>query len=58
MVVASPNPTDFASLAAAAGATLSGTMESSVEGSRFLAALAGQDPARMAAIWLPYRIHE
>ena len=58
VVVASPNPIDFTALAATAGASLSGTMESSVDGSRFLAALAAHDPTRMAVIWLPYQVHE
>ena len=58
VVVAASKPIDFAALAAAAGANLSGTMDRSVEGSGFLAALAGQDPARMALIWLPYQVHE
>ena len=58
VVTASPSPIDFTALAAAAGASLSGTMESSLEGSRFLAALAANEPARMAVIWLPYQVHE
>ena len=58
VVVASARPIDFAALAAAAGATVAGTMQRAVEGSGFLAALAGQDPARIAVIWLPYQVHD
>ncbi|MCY4452551.1 MAG: hypothetical protein OXC01_11435 [Immundisolibacterales bacterium] len=58
VVVASPSPINFAAMARAAGASLTDTMSQSVEGSRFLAALAGQDPARMAVIWLPYQVHD
>ena len=58
VVVASPSPINFAAMARAAGASLSDTMNQSVEGSHFLAALAGQDPSRMAVIWLPYQVHD
>ena len=58
VVVAAPKPLDFAALAPAVGETLSGTMKRAVDGSGFLAALAGQDPARMSVMWLPYSVHE
>ena len=58
VVVASPRPIDFGALARAVGASLAETMNAAVEGSDFLAALAGQDPARTALIWLPYQVHE
>ena len=58
VVVASPRPIDFGALARAAGASFAETMNVAVEGSAFLAALAAQDPARMAVIWLPYQVHE
>ena len=58
IVVAASNPLDFTALAAAVGETLPGTMKRAVDGSGFLAALAGQDPARMTVIWLPYSVHE
>ena len=58
VVVAAPQPLDFSALAAGAGETLSGTMARAVDGSDFLAALAGLDPARMAVTWLPYSVHE
>ena len=57
VVVAAPRPLDFAALAPEAGASLSGTLGRAVDGSRFFAALATQDPARMAVIWLPYQVH-
>ena len=57
VVVAAPRPLDFAALAAEAGATLTETLDQADEGSRFFAALAAQDPARMALIWLPYQVH-
>ena len=58
VVVAAPQPLDFSALAAGVGETLSGTMARAVDGSGFLAALAGLDPARMAVTWLPYSVHE
>ena len=58
VVVASPQPIDFGALARAAGASLAETMNVAVEGAAFFAALAEQDPARMALIWLPYQVHE
>ena len=58
VVVAAPQPLDFSALAAGAGETLSGTMARAVDGSGFLAALAGLDPARMSVTWLPYSVHE
>ena len=58
VVVAAARPLDFAALAPMVGETLTGTMERAVDGSGFLAALAGQDPARMTVIWLPYSVHE
>lgn len=58
VVVASARSIDFASLAPEAAGTLSGTMQRAVDGSGFLAALAGEDPARMAVIWLPYQVHD
>lgn len=57
VVVAAPRPLDFAALAAEAGASLSETLDRADDGSRFFAALAAQDPARMALIWLPYQVH-
>ena len=60
VIVATPNPLDYAPLAAQAVTNegLTGTMKRAVDGSGFLAALAAQDPARMAVIWLPYSVHE
>ena len=58
VVVASPRPIDFGALAQSAGTSLAETMNVAVAGSDFLAALASQDPARMAVIWLPYQVHE
>ena len=58
LVVASPRPIDFGALARMAGASIADTMNASVEGPAFLAALAEQEPARMAVIWLPYQVHE
>ena len=58
VIVASPSLLDFDALAAAAGATLTGTIERSVDGSEFMARLAAQDPARMAVHWLPYQVHD
>ena len=60
VIVATPNPLDYAPLAAqlVTSEGLAGTMKRAVDGSGFLAALAGQDPARMAVIWLPYSVHE
>ena len=58
LVVASPRPIDFGALARSASASLAETMNVAVEGSDFLAALASEDPARMAVIWLPYQVHE
>ncbi len=57
IVVAKPRPIDFAALAPEAGTNLSDTMNRAVEGSGFFGALAGRDPARMAVIFLPYRVH-
>ena len=57
VVVAAPKPLDFAVLAPEAGASLSETLDRADDGSRFFAALAAQDPARMAVIWLPYQVH-
>ena len=58
VVVASTGRVDFAGLAPEVGATLSDTMKRAVDGAGFLAALAEQDPARMALVWLPYQVHE
>ena len=57
VIVAAPRALDFAALAPEAGATLSETLERADDASRFFAALAVQDPARMALIWLPYQVH-
>ena len=57
VVVAASRPLDFAALAPEAGASLSDTLKRAVDGSRFFAALASQDPARMALVWLPYQVH-
>ena len=57
VVVAATRALDFAAFAPEAGASLSDTLERAVDGSRFFAALASQDPARMALIWLPYQVH-
>ena len=58
VVVASTGRVDFARLAPEVGANLSDTMKRSVDGAGFLAALAGEDPARMALVWLPYQVHK
>ncbi len=58
VVVATARSMDFAGLAPAVGASVSETMGRAVDGSGFLTALAGQDPARMAVIWLPYQVHD
>ena len=57
VVVAAPRPLDFAALAPEVGGTLSETLERADDGSRFFEALADQNPARMALIWLPYQVH-
>ena len=57
VVVAATRPLDFAAFAPEAGASLSDTLQRAVYGSRFFAALASQDPARMALVWLPYQVH-
>ncbi len=58
VVVASARSMDFAGLAPAVGDSPWGTIGRAVDGSGFLTALAGQDPARMAVIWLPYQVHK
>ena len=57
VVVAASRPLDFAAFAPEAGASLSDTLKRAVDGSAFFAALASQDPARMALVWLPYQVH-
>ena len=58
VVVAAPRPIDFAALAPRMGGSVSDTIRKAVDGSRFLAALAEQDPARMAVLFLPFQVHE
>ena len=58
IVVASARPFDAAALAPMVGATLDATMKRAKDGSAFLAALAGQDPAYLALRWLPYSVHD
>ena len=57
VVVAASRLLDFAALAPEAGASLSETLDRADDASSFFAALAAQDPARMAVIWLPYQVH-
>lgn len=56
IVVASTKPIDFAALAPMAGASLSQTMTTAVDGSRFFNALGETDLSRMALHILPYQV--
>ena len=58
VVVAAPGPSDFAALAPRAGRNVRESSRRAVDGSRFLTALAGQDPARMAVVFLPFQVYE
>ena len=48
---------DFTALAPEVGVSLDETLNRAVDGSRFFAALAAQNPARMTLRWLPYQVH-
>ena len=56
-VSASAPPLDFTALAPEVGVSLDETLKHAVDGSRFFAALAAQNPARMTLRWLPYQVH-
>ena len=58
VVVATPGPSDFAALAPRAGGSVRESSRRAVDGSRFLTALAGQDPARMAVLLLPFQVYK
>ena len=56
-VSASAPPLDFTALAPEVGVSLDETLKRAVDGSRFFAALAARNPARMTLRWLPYQVH-
>ena len=58
IVVASPMPIKFASLAGAAGKSLAQTMSIALPGTKFFSALAANDPSRLTIRVLPYRVHQ
>ncbi len=58
VVVATPQPIDFAALAGRAGRNVSDSIRKAVDGARFLDALAAQDPSRMSVLLLPFLVHE
>ena len=57
VAVSASSPLDFTALAPEVGASLDETLKRAVDGSRFFAALAAQNPARMTLRWLPYQVH-
>ena len=57
VAVSASTPLDFTALAPEVGASLDETLKRAVDGSRFFAALAAQNPARMTLQWLPYQVH-
>ena len=57
VAVSASAPLDFTTLAPEVGVSLDETLNRAVDGSRFFAALAAQNPARMTLRWLPYQVH-